>query len=114
MRKKPRKEKATPHLQDEDEASTRPFWSGTITFGLVSIPVNLYPATRHVRSSLRMLSPDGVPLRRRYFSQETGKELADDDLVRGYEIEDGKYVVVSDEELERLDPEKSRDIDLRL
>jgi DNA end-binding protein Ku len=92
----------------------RPFWSGTLTFGLVSIPVNLYPGTRSVRSSLRMLSEEGIPLKRRYFSAETGKELDDDDMVRGYEIEKGDYVVVTDEELERLDPEKSRDIDLRL
>ena len=100
--------------EPEAETSARPFWSGTITFGLVSIPVNLYPATRSIRPSFRMLSPEGVPLSRRYFSPETGKELDDTDMVRGYEIQKDKYVVVSDEELERLDPEKSRDIDLRL
>ena len=97
----------------EEEPSTRPFWSGTITFGLVSIPVNLFPASRSGRVSLRMLSPDGVPLSRRYFSQKSGKDLDDDDMIRGYEIEKDKYVVVTDEELERLEPEKSRDIDLR-
>jgi len=98
----------------EEESSARPIWSGTITFGLVSIPVNLFPATRSASTSLRLLSPDGVPLRRRYFSQETGKELDDEQMVRGYEIEKDKYVTITDEELERLDPEKSRDIDLRL
>jgi len=109
-----RKTRAKPEPEGEQESSTRPFWSGTITFGLVSIPVNLYPATRSIRSSLRMLGPEGVPLRRRYFSPETGKQLDDDDMVRGYEIEKDEYVLVTDEELERLDPEKSRDIDLRL
>jgi len=60
-----------------------------------------------------MLSPDGVPLSRRYYSPESGKELDDDGMVRGYEIDKGKYITVTDEELERLEPEKSRDIDLR-
>ena len=109
-----RKKRASPDSDPEQESTSRPFWSGTITFGLVSIPVNLYPATRSAHSSLRMLSPEGVPLRRRYFSQESGKELDSDDMVRGYEVGKDKYVVVTDEELERLDPEKSRDIDLRL
>ncbi len=109
-----RKKRARPDSDSEPESITRPFWSGTITFGLVSIPVNLYPGTRNARTSLRMLSQEGVPLKRRYFSSESGRELDDDDMVRGYEIEKDKYIVVTDEELERLDPEKSRDIDLRL
>ena len=99
--------------QDEQAASTRPFWSGTITFGLVSIPVNLFPANRGARVSLRMLGPKGKPLSRRYYSEKTGEGLSDDDIVRGYEIEKDKYVVIGDDELERLAPEKSRDIDLR-
>jgi DNA end-binding protein Ku len=100
--------------EDDDQSpSTRPFWSGTITFGLVSIPVSLFPANRHNRLSLRMLSPKGRPLARRYYAPETGKTLDDEDMVRGYEIEKGKYIVVTDDELERLAPEKTRDIDLR-
>jgi len=73
----------------------------------------MYPANRSDRAPLRMLSSDGVPLSRRYYSQESGKDLDDDQMVRGYEIEKGKYVEVTDEELEKLAPEKSRDIDLR-
>lgn len=61
-----------------------------------------------------MLSPAGEPLARRYFSQKTEKDLDADELVRGFEIDKEKYVVVTDEELERLQPEKSRDIDLKL
>jgi DNA end-binding protein Ku len=60
-----------------------------------------------------MLSPEGVPLNRRYYAEETGRDLDDDQMIRGYETEKGKYVVVTDEELEKLAPEKSRDIDLR-
>lgn len=61
-----------------------------------------------------MLGPDGQPLARRYYSQKTEKDLDADELVRGYEIEKDKYVIVTDEELERLAPEKTRDIDLKL
>ena len=93
--------------------SVRPFWSGTITFGLVSVPVDLYPGIRSDRASLRMLGADGTPLKRRYYSEETGHDLDDDEMIRGYEVKKGKYVVVTDEELERLAPEKTRDIDLR-
>ena len=91
----------------------RPFWSGTLTFGLVSVPVDLYPGNRTNRAPLRMLGPKGEPLARRYYSQKTGRDLDDDDMVRGYEIDKDKYVVVTDEELERLAPDQSRDIDLR-
>jgi len=99
---------------DNGNARTaRPFWSGTLTFGLVSVPVDLYPGTRTNRAPLRMLGPKGEPLSRRYFSQKTEKDLEDDEMIRGYEIEKDKYVPVTDEELERLAPESSRDIDLR-
>lgn len=109
----PKRRKQPSPEDTEEQTSTRPFWSGTITFGLVSIPVNFFPGSRAGNVPLRMLSPEGVPLRRRYFSAKSGKDLADDEMVRGYEIAKEKYVVVTDEELERLEPEKSRDIDLR-
>jgi DNA end-binding protein Ku len=98
---------------DDEQGGPRPFWSGTLTFGLVSVPVNLFPANKTSRAPLRMLSPDGEPLARRYYSEKTERELDADEMVRGYEIDKGKYVVVSDEELDRLSPEKSRDIDLK-
>jgi DNA end-binding protein Ku len=93
--------------------SARPFWSGTLTFGLVSVPVDLYPGNRTNRAPLRMLSPEGEPLARRYYSEKSGDDLKDDDMVRGFELEKDRYVIVTDEELERLAPEQSRDIDLR-
>lgn len=61
-----------------------------------------------------MLGPDGQPLARKYYSQKTEKDLDADEIVRGYEIEKDKFVIVTDEELERLAPEKTRDIDLKL
>ena len=97
----------------ERSGSLRPFWSGTIAFGLVSVPVALFPGTRRERVSLRMLAPDGTPLRRRYFCAKEQVPLDSDEIVRGYEVEAGRFVTVDDEELDRLAPEKSREIDLR-
>jgi len=77
------------------------------------VPVNLFPATRSNRASLRMLGPDGQPLARKYYAEKTGKDLDADEVVRGYAVDKNKYVVVTDEELERLQPEKTRDIDLK-
>ena len=99
--------------ENEEQRGARPFWSGTLTFGLVSVPVDLYPGNRTNRTPLRMLGPENEPLARRYYSEKSGRDLEDDDMVRGYEIDKNKYVVVTDEELERLAPEQSRDIDLR-
>lgn len=109
-RRKPRKQEAVAHGAT---ARSRPFWSGTITFGLVSIPVDLYPASRDTHVSLRMLGPNGRPLRREYFAEGGRSALEDDDLLRGYEYADGKFVTITDDELERLAPEKSRDIELQ-
>ena len=97
-----------------DEIRARSFWSGTLTFGLVSIPVSLFPANRPQRVSLRMLAPNGTPLRREYFDPRTHRRVSNDDLVRGFELDEGSFVTVTEEELESVEPEKSRDIDLRL
>jgi DNA end-binding protein Ku len=61
---------------------------------------------------LRMIGPEGEPLARRYYAEKTGRDLEADEIIRGYEIAEGKYVTVSDEDLERLAPEKTRDIEL--
>src|SRR5258705_13341024 len=99
--------------ENGEQAGPRPFWSGTLTFGLVSVPVNLFPANKSSRAPLRMLSSEGEPLARRYYSERTERDLDADQMVRGYEIEKGKYIVITDDELERLAPEKTRDIDLK-
>jgi DNA end-binding protein Ku len=103
--------------EDEDfdqPSGLRPFWSGTITFGLVTVPVALYSATRMGGVALKMIGPDEAPVRRRYVCSKDEKVLDADDIVRGYEIEKGKYVVVTDEELEAIEPRKTREIDLQL
>lgn len=105
--------------EDDDEQvarGPRALWSGTISFGLVSIPVELYPATRTERFSLRTLSPEGQPLRREFYCPahgEVGEAVPGEHIVRGFKIEEGRYVIVTDDELEGLAPDKSRDIDLR-
>ena len=99
----------------EPDATPNPraFWSGTLTFGLVSVPVDLYPAVRPRRTPLRTLGPADQPLVRRYFCSADGKPLTNDEIVRGYENDDGSFTIVADEELDALAPRKSRDIDLR-
>ncbi|MDX6574318.1 MAG: end-binding protein Ku [Blastocatellia bacterium] len=109
----PARRKTKAKSADPEQKGVRPFWSGTLTFGLVSVPVELYPGNRTNRAPLRMLGPENEPLARRYYSEKTGRDLDSNDMVRGYEIDKDKYVVITDEELERLAPEQSRDIDLR-
>ena len=99
--------------EPEVAPNPRAFWSGTLTFGLVSVPVDLYPAVRSRRTALRTLGPDDQPLVRRYFCSADGHALTVDDIVRGYENDDGSFTIVGDDELDALAPRKSRDIDLR-
>lgn len=93
-------------------APVRSFWSGTITFGLVSIPVDFFAAARPRQKSMKMVDAQGHPLGRRYTREDDEKPLANDEIVRGYETEEGRMVVVSDEEFESAAPENSRDIEL--
>jgi DNA end-binding protein Ku len=102
-----------PDTDTQEQTRARSFWSGTLSFGLVSIPVDLLPAHRSAEGALHLLDADGTPLARRYFCPKEEKELRPDELVHGYELGKGKFVVVTDEELEALAPKKSREIDLR-
>ncbi|HEX7808321.1 MAG TPA: Ku protein, partial [Thermoanaerobaculia bacterium] len=104
---------ATEEDLESGPAGLRSFWTGTITFGLVTVPVALYAATRPRAVGLKMIGPDEAPVRRRYVCSKDEKPLDPDDIVRGYEIEKGKFVVVTDEELEAVEPRKSREIDLQ-
>jgi DNA end-binding protein Ku len=102
-------------LPDEKlpSAPVRPFWSGTITFGLVSIPVELVAAVGPRQKSMKLVDEQGHPLGRRYWCPKDEKVLDNDELVRGFETESGKMVVITDEEFAAAAPEKSRDIDLK-
>ncbi len=104
---------AADEARQDDTHAPRPFWSGTLSFGLVSLPVGLYPAQRGSSVSLRMVDGEGTRLRRQFVCSRDGEPLDNEDLVRGYETDQGRYVLVEDEELAALAPKKSREIDLR-
>jgi DNA end-binding protein Ku len=91
----------------------RPVWSGSISFGLVNIPVRLFTAVREHRVAFHVLhDQDKVRLRRKFVSAVTGKEVHPEHIVRGFEVGQGKFVVVSQEELEGCSPEKTRAIEI--
>ena len=110
----PRKqERERQQREPQEQPRPHPFWSGQIAFGLVNVPVSLFPAHRSSRVSLRMTDPDGMPLSRRYFCPREQRPLTPDQIVRGYEIDRDRFVIIEDEELESIAPEKSREIDLK-
>lgn len=94
-------------------APVRSMWSGTITFGLVSIPVDLLSAVRPRQTAMKLVDKSGHALGRRYHCSKEDKELDNDELVRGYETDEGKMIVITDEEFESVAPEMSGDIELR-
>lgn len=92
----------------------RSIWKGSITFGLVNIPVGLYSAEKREETvSFHMLDRRNMArIRYKRVNEETGKEVPWEETIRGYEIEGGKHVVLSDEDLERASPEKTQTVDI--
>lgn len=91
----------------------RAIWSGTLTFGLVTIPVKLYPAVQ--RRTVRFHQLDGedhARIQQRRVNSRTGEEVPYERLVKGYEVTPDHYVVVTPEELEGLDPKRTRQIEI--
>ncbi|MDY6946693.1 MAG: Ku protein [Pseudomonadota bacterium] len=111
--RKRKREPAAPEEQESGGARVRSLWSGTITFGLVSIPVDLLTAVRPRQTALKLVDTEGHALGREYHCSKEDKRLDYDDLVRGYETDDGKMVVITDKEFESVAPEMSADIELR-
>lgn len=92
----------------------RAMWSGTISFGLVNIPVKLFAAVKDRDVHFHMLSKEGhCRLRRKLVCPDTGEEVQFKDTTRGIEIAPDEYVVVSDKELENLKPEAGRAIEIQ-
>jgi len=88
-------------------------WSGTISFGLVAIPVRLVKAIESGHISFRLLhSKDYSPLARRMFCPEEEKMVPSDEIIRGYEIGPDRYILMTDDELESVSPERSRTIEI--
>ena len=92
--------------------AARAFWSGTLSFGLVSIPVDFYAAARPRHNAMKLVDAEGHPLGRQYTREDADKPLASDEIVRGFETAEGKMIVVTEQELESAAPETSRDIEL--
>jgi DNA end-binding protein Ku len=91
----------------------RALWKGAITFGLVHIPVALYPAARENRVDFDWLDRKTMkPVGYKRVNKVTGKEVAKEDIVKGIEVEDGHYVVLTDEEIKAARPEKTQTVDI--
>jgi DNA end-binding protein Ku len=91
----------------------RPVWSGTISFGLVAIPIKLYNGVSKKSVSFNQLDERTMSrIKLRKVSAETGEEVPDENIVKGYEISKGRYVVVDPDELEPFIPSATRSIDL--
>ena len=83
----------------------RAIWSGSISFGLVSVPVKAYSAVRDHSVHFNQLEKGtGARINYQKVSDKTGKEVSGGDIESGYEVSSGKYVVVDDKELEELRP----------
>ncbi|HUW02330.1 MAG TPA: Ku protein [Acidimicrobiales bacterium] len=91
----------------------RAIWSGSISFGLVNIPIKLYTAVSKKSVSFNQLDrTTGSRIKYRKVSAADGEEVAGDDIIKGYELADGRYVTVTEDEMASLDPMASRTIDL--
>ena len=88
-------------------------WTGNISFGLVTVPVKLTPATKSRDVSFNQLEAGtGSRVRNRRVSEQTGEEITSDKIVKGYEIEKGRYVVIEKQELDALAPKASHTIEI--
>jgi DNA end-binding protein Ku len=91
----------------------RAIWKGTISFGLVSIPVSLYPAMRREELKFRLLrESDHSPVNYKRVAAADGKEVPWEQIVKGYEYEKGKFVVLKDEDFNRVDLEAAQTVDI--
>ena len=91
----------------------RPIWTGSISFGMVAIPIRLVPAVRKKSISFNQLDErSGARIRYRKVSEATGEEVPSEHIVKGYDLGASNYVVLTDEDLAPLAPAKSREIGL--
>ncbi|MFZ1155078.1 MAG: Ku protein [Solirubrobacteraceae bacterium] len=88
-------------------------WSGSLSFGLVNVPVVLYSAVRDRGVHFNQLhEPDGSPIETRRVCAHEGSEVPWNEIAKGYELEDGRWVLLSDEDLDSAAPRKSHTIDI--
>jgi DNA end-binding protein Ku len=92
----------------------RAIWKGSISFGLVNIPIALYPATRREELKFRLLrGRDLSPVNYKRVAEKDGKEVPWDQIVKGFEYEKGKFVVLSEKDFQRVDLEATQTVDIQ-
>jgi DNA end-binding protein Ku len=92
----------------------RAIWKGSISFGLVNIPIALYPATKKEDLRFRLLrKSDLSPVNYKRVAEADGKEVPWDEIVKGYEYEKGKYIVLKEEDFQRVDLEATQTVDIK-
>jgi DNA end-binding protein Ku len=91
----------------------RSLWSGSLSFGLVNVPVNVVSAVRDVDLHFRQLhEKDGAPIDVQRFCSKENVEVDWDEITHSYELDDGNEVIVTDEELEAIEPRRTRTIEI--
>src|ERR1700722_2470350 len=91
----------------------RAIWKGAISFGLVNIPIALFPATRREELKFHLLrKSDHSPVNYKRVAAADGKEVPWDEIVKGYEYEKGKFVVLQEEDFARVDIEATQTVDI--
>ena len=92
----------------------RAIWKGSISFGLVNIPIALYPATRRDELKFRLLRKgDLSPVNYKRVAEKDGKEVPWGQIVKGYEYEKGKFVVLDEKDFQRVDLEATQTVDIQ-
>jgi DNA end-binding protein Ku len=91
----------------------RPIWSGTISFGLVSVPVKMYSATQSKELRFHFVHKDDlVPIGYDKVRKDTGEHVDEEDIVRAFELDKGRYVPMTEEDFDRVDVELTRSVDI--
>lgn len=111
--KKTTANKKTPKTLSAGKSAGRALWKGSINFGLVNIPVALYPAETSSSLDLDLLDKrDFAPIKYQRINKQTGEEVPWNQIVKGYEYEKGEYVTLTDEELRSANVEATQSIDI--
>jgi DNA end-binding protein Ku len=101
-------------VQPRSLFSMRAIWKGSISFGLVNIPIALYPATRKEELKFRLLrAKDLSPVNYKRVAEKDGKEVPWGEIVKGYEYEKGKFVVLNEKDFQRVDLEATQTVDIQ-
>ena len=91
----------------------RAIWKGSISFGLVNIPISLYPATRREDLKFRLLrESDLSPVNYKRIAEKDGREVPWEEIVKGYEYQKGKFVVLNEKDFRRVDLEATQTVDI--